>query len=363
MATNAKINDAELRNLLDEVAADLAKAFDSEKESLAKSGQESGGEVSHDVEHAGKMPAADKHGQPGQGAKQWTNQKAEDGISHEVSHSESVSPASNTAAHGQPGQGAKQFAKDFPPEEGSASAGSASAPEASGSSGSASEPEASMDAGSASPGDEAPGNDQPAGDPQEDPAAGGDPAADQGAELTPEALQAEYAKLDPQELEMHIHAALAAKEAIMGAAGGAAAPAMGAPPAPAPEVGAPADGAGPAMKKEASMTPEKVKAMAKAEVDELRTQLKEQAEAIEALTKTLTTVMEKPLRKSIASVRPVEAPKKDLSNLTMADVNSHLAKITSRPDLKKADRDIINDFFDRRVGIDKLAHLFEDYAK
>ncbi len=356
MANQPKINDAELRALLDEVATDLAKAFDSEKETLVKA--ESGGEMSHEVSHAGKMPAADKHGDPGQGAKQWA--KGEDGISHEVSHSESVSSASDTAAHGQPGQGKPQFQKDFPPEasasgSGSDSAGSASAPEASASSGSASDPEASMDAGSASggPGEEAPGSDQPA-----------DPAAEGGAELTPEALQAEYAKLDPQELEMHIHAALAAKEALMGAAGGAGAPPMAPPADAAPAPAAPGmDGAGPAMKKESPMTPEKVKAMAKAEVDELRAAVKEQAEAIEALTKTLTTVMEKPLRKSIASVRPAEAPKKDLSTLTMKDVNEHLTKITADPKLAKSDRDTINDFFDRKVGIDKLAHLFENYAK
>lgn len=331
MAT-PKFNDAELKDILNEVAEDLQKAFDKEKEALAKG---------------------------------------------------------------------------FPPDEGSASGsdssgssaseGSASAPEASASEGSGSMPEGSADMGSASdegaPGEGAPGE-------------GGDPAADAGAELTPEALQAEYAKLDPQELEMHIHAALAAKEALMGADGAAGAPPM-APPAAdglamkgemsaelSHEVSkSPSQHNRDAQKKETSesggelshsvsmspsqhnrdmsknapMTPEKVKAMAKAEVAEviaeLKAELKSAHEDVENLTKAVTTLMEKPLRKSITSVRPSAADeaRKDISNLTMQDVQKHLIKLTARPDLKKSDRELINNFYDRRAKITDLAHLFEDY--
>lgn len=327
MAT-PKFNDAELKDILKEVAEDLQKAFDSEKESLAK-------------------------GFPPEG---------------------SASP------------------------EASASEGSGSAPEASASEGSGSDmPEGSADMGSAS--DEgAPGAEGAPGE-------GGDPAAEAGAELTPEALQAEYAKLDPQELEMHIHAALAAKEALMGADGAAGAPPMAPPAADGlamkgemeaelshevsmspsqhnrTEKGEMSESGGELshevskspsqhnrdVHKSAPMTPEKVKAMAKAEVAEvlaeLKAELKAAHEDVENLTKAVTTIMEKPLRKSITSVRPTAADeaKKDISNLTMQDVQKHLIKLTARPDLKKSDRELINNFYDRRAKITDLAHLFEDY--
>jgi len=61
--------------------------------------------------------------------------------------------------------------------------------------------------------------------------ASADPAAD-AAPLTPEALQAEYSQLAPEELDMHIKAALAAKEALAASASAVApdAASAGAPP-------------------------------------------------------------------------------------------------------------------------------------
>lgn len=67
----------------------------------------------------------------------------------------------------------------------------------------------------------------------------GDPAAQQDQPLTPEALQAEYSQLAPEELDMHIKAALAAKEALAASASAMAPDAASAAPAGAP-AGAPA---------------------------------------------------------------------------------------------------------------------------
>lgn len=214
---------------------------------------------------------------------------------------------------------------------------------------------------------------------------GMDPAADQSAALTPEALQAEYSKLAPEELDMHIKAALAAKSVLSGSPdmGGmpppdasaapmpdASAPPMGGPPPGAPPMGPPA------MKNELPASPERngkgsIDSIHKSEfeslnkknqdeIETLRAMVKSQAEDIENLAKITKAVLEQPLRKAVTSV--AHLPKvEEKRELTREAIHSRLKSLSAKPDLKKSDRQLINDFFDGRVKADALAPLFEDY--
>lgn len=315
-----KIKESELKDILAEVAEDLAKAFKDTEAKLVKS-----------------EPIA-KEETPGE----------------EGGSEESDSPAAGAS----PGGDAP------PPAEGSESAA----------------PPAGPDASAAPSPDAAPAPE------------GMDPAADQAAALTPEALQAEYSKLAPEELDMHIKAALAAKAAVAGGAPDASAP-MGPPdasaPPAAPPMGPPAGGPpSPLAQAELSPSPERkgersidrlgkseavadvVKAAADAEVkaqqekiESLEKLVKSQAEDIDNLAKIAKSILEQPVRKAVTSVAhlPKVEEKRDLSNLTKADITAHLSRKASSPNLAKSDRQLINDFFDGKVRADKLAPLFEDY--
>lgn len=257
-----------------------------------------------------------------------------------------------------------ELRKDFPPtkEEGSESKPDASpddsaspSPDADGS------PDAAPAAPDASP---APA---PTGDPGMGDPGMGDPAAE--AALDPAALQAEYAKLQPDELEMHLQAAMAAKAAL---SGGAPAPGMdpaaaaGAPPAPAPAAPAPE------MKSEGDMEKSameksviaKSEALGKAEAEttELKKLLKAQSEEIASLQAGIQKFVDVPARKAVTTVshvtREVAAPSS--KEFTKESIHAHLTKISATPALKKSDRQLINDFYCGVVKIDKLAHLFEE---
>lgn len=283
-----KIKESELQELLEEVAGDLAKAFESEKEKLAKA------EGSAETSPMAKDAPPPTEETPGE--------------------------ASASAS------GAPDASADAPP-----------VPEAS---------ESTM---------------SPDGAPAPD---GMDPAADAGAALTPEALQAEYCKLPPEELDMHIKAALAAK-----AATAAPAPDAGmAPPSPdmsAPPAGPSAPPMGPpAMKAElnlnASAQGGKITHKHEREIAELRDLVKSQAEDTENLTKAIKFMLEAPQRKAVTSVAHLPKVESEKAPMTRSDVHKRLNELSQRPDLKKSDRQLINDFFDGKVKADKLAPLFED---
>lgn len=186
----------------------------------------------------------------------------------------------------------------------------------------------------------------PASAPAASPAPAGAPAGDPGAEasLTPEALQAEYSQLSPEELDMHLQAAMAAKQAL--AASAAPAPGAGAmPPAASPAPASPAGGMPPpALKAEMGATgtggtpsthakanggqekevkkseDSEWKSVAQAlqaqvaglqkNLDETRTasaaQEKTYAEDVQNLTKAVTLVLERPERKAITGVSQIE---------------------------------------------------------
>jgi len=292
-----KIKESELKALLDEVASDLSKAFESEKGQLAKAAL-SNAEM--------EKSALAKDDAPGE----------------ESSPDESASapPA------GPPDESAPPM-----PEEGSESA---PPPDASASPDMAPSPE------------------------------GMDPAADQSAALTPEALQSEYSKLAPEELDMHIKAALAAKAAVAGAPDASA----GAPPmgASAPPGAPPMDPM--AMKSELSVDQKanggqisKSEKHYDDEIESLKALVKSQAEDTENLAKALKLVLEQPMRKAVTSVAHLPKAETEKAPLTRASVNARLKELSMKPDLKKSDRQLINDFYDGRVSADKLAPLFEDY--
>lgn len=211
------------------------------------------------------------------------------------------------------------------------------------------------------------------------------PQADQA--LTPEALQAEYAQLPPEELDMHIQAALAAKEALnaaasagqMGAAPGAGA--MGASPSPAGPAGSPP----PAMKQELSSGHKKanggvvksegsdfvamLKAEMKAEMDALKAAhdaemaalKKAAAEDVEALSKAIQTVAERPERKAVTGIsyfkKSEAAPVQPAKTYSPAEAKAKLNELI--PTLSKSERNLILDYYSGKVKVDALTPIFD----
>lgn len=265
-----------------------------------------------------------------------------------------------------------ELRKDFPPKkedesEPSKEASDSAPADASASAGPSDAPEAAPAPGADAP---APGLD--AGAPAPD-AGMGDPAADQ--QLDPAALQAEYAKLSPDELEMHLQAAMAAKQALAGAMApvpdaSAAAPAP-APAAPAPEMKSEAS-AGEKSKKAVDAMKELEKsvvakseqvAASLAKTEELEKLIKAQADEIASLHAGIQKIVDVPGRKAVTAVNHVTretAPAGSSKEWTKDTIHAHLKQISATPSLKKADRELINDFYCGVVKIDKLAHLFEE---
>ena len=195
-----------------------------------------------------------------------------------------------------------------------------------------------------------------------DPAA----AAPQGeAPLTPEALQAEYAQLSPEELDMHLQAALAAKEALAAAAG----PAAGAPPdasagaPPDASAGAPpmAPPAGPPMmgKEELKINAENTGGkISKSELDTLKALVKSQQEDIENLAKATRTILETPIRKSVTSLIDVQPlSKTEVTSMKRRDVDNFIKENAHK--MTKSERDLWIDFVDNKVPAAKLAPMLD----
>jgi predicted DNA-binding ribbon-helix-helix protein len=155
--------------------------------------------------------------------------------------------------------------------------------------------------------------------------------------------------LPTEELEMHFKAMMAAKSAMH-------APEQSAPPAlPAPEM-APA----PAMKSEKSDFMKMSKAQ-DTEIESLKALIKAQAEDTDNLSKALKLIIEQPVRKAITGVSHLAKTEVEKAPLTRAGLDAKLKKIAQNPSLNKSERELINDFYDKRVGADSLASLFEDY--
>jgi hypothetical protein len=243
----------------------------------------------------------------------------------------------------------------------------------------------SSESAPASPAADAPGPEAAASAPAApgmDGSAPMDPAAQQGDQLTLEALQAEYAQLPPEELDMHIQAALAAKEALMASAPGAdgsaapmASPAASAPAAsPAPAMKAEIkshdkasggqDGSFPAIEKseKAIASLETLVKSQEETIKKAQELIKSQAEDIDNLAKAMKTYMERPERKAVtgisylkkAEVAPSAPEQKEF---TPAEAKERLKEII--PTLSKAEREVVMDFYEGKVKVDKLTPILE----
>lgn len=283
------------------------------------------------------------------------------------------------------------------PDEESSSSSSSGGGEGS-FSGSADPAAAAMDGGTPAAGPGAEGTVAPDGAP----AAGGDPAADAAA--SPEMLEGEYAKLPPEELEMHIMAAMSAKMKMsamaqqpapdagsMPPAGPDAGSASAAPlPPPGPEASASAPppmgkgefddksgtkSAGSLGKSEdfKSLEARLVKAEAATqEVEALRKSLAEkdaelvrQNDNINRIAAGVQKIITKQtsMRKSIAGISDIAFVAKpgttpaaaDVSGLSKSEITARLNAATARKDLTKADRDAINKFVVGSESIETVA--------
>lgn len=304
MAT-PKIKETELKALLQEMSEDLEKAYDIEKEKLVKAAGE------EEPDSAPPSPEA--------------------------------SDASASA----------------PPDATDASADASAPPSA--------PPDASGAPPSAPPGMD--GSAPPPG--AADPAAAASP---DGAPLTPEALQAEYSQLAPEELDMHIKAALSAKEALAASAAPAGMdPSMGAPPA-GPSA-APAGPPAPPMAMKNELEKDEIKVDKKAiggkmvpvkksesdardtEIAELKALAKSQAEDIEILTKSVTMVLEQPLRKAVTSVAYVPKVEAEPKSFSPDEAKKIIAAGVHK--LNKSERALVLDVFDGRQPATKLEGVLE----
>ena len=237
------------------------------------------------------------------------------------------------------------------------------------------------DAGASAPVDAPPDASAGGMPPPDAGAAPADPAAAAGGQpLTPEALQAEYSQLPPEELDMHIQAALAAKEALQASA--APAPGAGMPPPPGAAPGAmppPDASAGgmppPPMGKEElkinsentggkiSKSEEIIAAvLAKFETklgSILAAQDKSNKEDIENLTKAMTIVLETPVRRAVTSLADVggSLKKNEPTEMSRKQVDEFISQNASK--MTKSERDLWLDFVDNKVPAAKLVPMLE----
>ncbi len=273
---------------------------------------------------------------------------------------------------------AKSATDDAPAEESEGSEGPASPPpsdESAGGDDAGAPPEASAPAEASAP---------PAGAPPEA-SAPADPAAAPGQEQaiqpapTPEALQAEYAKLDPESLKMHYLAAKSALMAVMGAEQSAGAP----PEASAPPAGAPPAAAAPPAPGAAPMAMGEMKAgkqltttdgnggeveagkMAKSEakIAELEAQLSAQNTALLQLAEVVAT----PIRKSVKGLsdlrfieRTEETKPTAAAKLTKKEVQAVLSEKVRSGKLSKADKELVMKYSVGGVDVTKIEHLLAD---
>ncbi len=304
------INDDELNKLLGEVQVEIDAILKSEKDNLAKAHPGEATESEVEPDESATAPAAD----------------------------DSASSAATSA----------------PPADASASPDASTAPVA--------------DASGTPPAD-ASGDPAADGSAPADGSDGGDPAAD--ASTNPEELVPHYAKLPLEALKAHYLAAKMALAAMMGSAGATSDPSAAAP-APDASVAAPPApdaSAAPALKGELKdvpsnggdpLNPTKGTSVAKSEdVLALETELAETKLAMATLVKSVTKIVEAPVRKAVTAMADVEAPTAvDVSKLTKAEIDKKIRR-ASETNLSKSDRDLITSFALGNVKVDGIAHLLK----
>lgn len=197
--------------------------------------------------------------------------------------------------------------------------------------------------------------------PEGSPEAGPEGSASAGGGEGVEALAAEYGKLPPEELEMHLMALEMVLKQHGG--GGEASPAgmpPEAPPAGMPPEASPAmkkeysasasasKSASPAAKKEMSHSASEGSSISKSELDAVNAKLDVALKAVEFLTR--------PMRKAVTEFATEEKP---ALNLSKNEITAKLKVITASPALAKSDRQLINGFYDGRIAVDQIAHLLK----
>lgn len=180
---------------------------------------------------------------------------------------------------------------------------------------------------------------------------GGDPAAD---EASPEALAQEYAQLDIEQLKAHY---MAIKQAIMskmpqgGEDGGS--------PAPGPDGGSPAGGpppGGPAGGPPAGGPPPDE--ALKAEVKDLRDRLEKSQAQFDSLKKSLTSMLEKPLRKAVTSLDQARGGgSKQPVELSRSQIIAKLGTVAANPLTKSEDRRLITSYCLNKIDASAISHL------
>lgn len=343
MAPNLPVSDQELTTILAELENDLGAYLAATNEKLSKAREEDG------------TPS------PGMGSASSSPSSASGGEGPSAS-----APAGSPSAPGSS------------PVEGAPAEAPPAAPTASPEMGAEGAPAEGM------PGEGVPGEGAPAGEPgMEGP-------------VDPAALEAEYAKLPPEELKAHYLAAKAALFSVMGGQDQGAPPPEAAPSAPAapPASPAPAPSAPPMAMSEMGQEcgkdlqagnggegapapkPEAGKAVGKAEasasspsasspsasvtksetVEDLKAQL-------EVMAKIVNIVVGKPLGKAITGLNYVPkagaAVETEPKKLSKAEITTKLAEITRKADLKKSDRNLIDGYYDGEVKLEAIEHLLK----
>jgi hypothetical protein len=211
-----------------------------------------------------------------------------------------------------------------------------------------------------------------------------DPATDNAS---PEALQAEYAKLPIEELKLHVMAAHAAlMAAVSTGQPDASATPQGAPPVPpasaAPPASAPEDTQSMGKKEfESEGSGGQIKAgkMAKSEKSDLELKLEKLEKSLKERDEQLLDVQSKfesaaanlvtfvnnkvALRKSISGVsydsKPGENQAEEFKPLAKSEAVQKLNKLTASKDLKKSDRELINNYILGTADQATVAHLLK----
>jgi type I site-specific restriction endonuclease len=98
----------------------------------------------------------------------------------------------------------------------------------------------------------------------------------------------------------------------------------------------------------------------KKSLDEKDEIIQKQTEALNRLSEAFMKVANKPLRKSIDSVAILAKPVEDTSTLTKSEALAKLNVVSRKSDLKKSDRQLINQFVLGHVNLDAVAHLLRD---
>lgn len=235
-------------------------------------------------------------------------------------------------------------------------------------------PDASATDPSASPAPDASAS--PDGSPAPD--ASADPAADAGP-VDPAALQAEYAKLPPEELKMHYMAAKAALFELMGAGAGPDASASPAPspspaptasPSPAPAASpspSPAPVPPPAMKAEVPATMKNNPANGGTESAAVPDAIKKSEEKVaelekqvELMAKALEVAIGTPVRKAVTSVAHVprtEEPAAPAQELSKSEVKDRIRKAVSSGKLSKSQKDLLFSYGLGNASFDQVKDL------